>query len=189
MDAKKIAFITMMGALGNVLFLISFYAGPIAPGIAFDFSLATTFVAALYGGPVVGLVMGLFVGIFPGIYFGPLGNGSWLGLVGLPIGKALTGLTCGFLARTANPQGKNHGSLLAIPITLISYIPECLFTVAYFVALMPHFIGGGGAGLLIFILPKAWIEIVILSVLMAALVGNQGFTSFINKFFATKKSK
>lgn len=187
MDTKQVAFIAMMGALGNVLFLVSFYAGPVAPGVAFDFSLVATFIAAFYGGPLIGFVTGLFVGIFPGIYFGPLGSGSWLGLVGLPIGKSLTGLTCGFLARKADLQGKNRSSLIAIPTVLLSYVPECLFTVAYFVTLIPYFVGGGGAGILIFVLPKAWVEIVVISVLMAALVGNQGFTSFISKFFATTK--
>ncbi len=187
MDAKKIAFVTMMGALGNVLFAFSAYAGPVAPGVAFDFSLVTTFIAAFYGGPVVGFVTGLFVGIFPGIYFGPLGSGSWLGLIGLPIGKALTGLTCGLLARKTNLQEKNRSSLLAVPVVLFSYIPEFFFTIAYFVTLLPYFIGGGGTSILVFVLPKAWVEIVVMSVLMAALVGNQGFTNFIDKFFAAKK--
>lgn len=188
MDPKKIAFITMMGALGNVLFLLSSYAGPVAPGVAFDFSLATTFIAAFYGGPLIGFVTGLFVGVFPGIYFGPLGNSSWLGLIGLPIGKSLTGLSSGFLAKKLNLQKSAHNSLLTVPAVLFSYIPECLFTIAYFVSLMPYFIGGGGAGTLVFVLPKAWIEILVISILMAALVGNNGFASFIDKFFAAKES-
>jgi len=188
MDSKRIAFITVMGALGNVLFLLSFYLGPLAPGVSFDLSLAATFVAALFGGPVIGFITGLFVGLFPGIYFGPLGNGSWLGLVGLPIGKSLTGLTCGLLAKKMDLSGKHHSSLLTIPIVLISYVPECLFTVAYFTVLMPYFIGGGGTGLLIFVIPKAWTEILVLSLLMAALVGNYGFVNFINRFFVKNKS-
>ncbi|MGB9135244.1 MAG: hypothetical protein WCC63_06655 [Candidatus Bathyarchaeia archaeon] len=188
MNSKTIAFIAMMGALGNVLFLLSFYSGPVAPGVAFDFSLAATFIAAFYGGPVIGFISGLFVGLLPGVYFGPLGNGSWLGLIGLPIGKSLTGLVSGFLAKELDLQSKNHSSLAAIPVVLVSYIPECLFTVTYFVALMPHFIGGGGIGILVYVIPKAWVEIAVISVLMAALNGNQGFTSFIGKFFASNKS-
>ncbi|MFP3985871.1 MAG: hypothetical protein ACLFU9_07935, partial [Candidatus Bathyarchaeia archaeon] len=147
----------------------------------------TTFIAAFYGGPLIGFVTGLFVGVFPGIYFGPLGHGSWLGLIGLPIGKSLTGITSGFLAKKLNLHEKNHGSLLAVPVVLLSYIPECLFTVFYFVSLMPYFIGGGGPGILLFVLPKAWIEILVISVLMAALVGNYGFNSFIRRFFVTRK--
>ena len=188
MDTRKITFVTMMAALGNVLFLISFHLGPIAPGVAFDFSLTTTFIAAFYGGPILGLVTGLFVGLFPGIYFGPLGTGAWLGLVGLPIGKALTGLTAGLLAKKLDLGVKGRSSLLAAPVVLLAYVPECLFTVAYFTYLMPYFIGGGGFGMLFFILPKAWVEIIIIGVLMAALVGNYGFISFINRFFAAAKN-
>jgi riboflavin transporter FmnP len=188
MDSKKIAFISIMAALGNVLFLLSFYAGPITPGVAFDFSLTTTFIAALYGGPLIGLITGLFVGVFPGIYFGPLGHGSWLGLIGLPIGKALTGLTSGLLASKLNLHEKTHRSLLTIPIVLFSYVPECIFTIFYFVSLMPYFIGGGGIGTLVFVIPKAWIEILVISVLMAALVGNQGFVNFVIKFLTVRKS-
>ena len=82
MDAKRISFALMMGALGSALFAVSFYAGPIAPGIALDFSLIAAFIAGFYGGPTVGFVSGLFVGILPGIMFGPLGMGGALGLVG-----------------------------------------------------------------------------------------------------------
>jgi hypothetical protein len=70
-----------------------------------------------------------------------------------------------------------------------SYVPEEFFTIAYFVVLLPTFIGGGGAGILIFVLPKAWVEVIIMSFLMAALVGNQGFSSFVNTFFAYRKKK
>jgi hypothetical protein len=68
-----------------------------------------------------------------------------------------------------------------------SYVPEFFFTIFYFVSLLPFFIGGGGAGILIFVLPKAWAEIIVMSFLMAALVGNQGFSSFVNNFFTHRK--
>jgi hypothetical protein len=172
-----------MAALGNVFFLISYYLGPISPGIALDFSLLATFIAAFYGGPIIGLVTGLFVGIFPGIFFGPLGGGAWLGLIGLPVGKGLTGFTTGLLARGIKLNEKKHSSLLAIPTILLGYIPECLFTVAYFAYLMPYFLGIGGASWLIGVLPKAWAEVILMSFIMAALTGNIGFSSYINKFF------
>ena len=183
MDSRKIVFIAMMGALGNVLFLITHYVGPLAPGVSFDLSLITTFIAALYGGPLLGLVTGAFVGVFPGIYYGPLGSGSWLGLIGLPVGKALTGLVCGILARKLGLHSRNRSSLLTVPTVLISYIPECFFTIAYFMYLMPYFVGIPGSGFLIFVIPKAWTEVVVISILMAALVGNQGFKNFIERFF------
>lgn len=189
MNTKTIAFMAVMGALGNILFLISSYMGPITPGVAIDLSLIPVFIAALFGGPVVGLLTGLFVGISPGIYFGPMGHGSWLGLIGLPIGKALTGFTSGFLYRGLNMDQKQFKSILAIPLVLISYIPEFLFTVVYFVSLLPYFIGGGGAGILVFVLPKAWVEIIFMGFLMAALVGNHGFSTFIANFFASYKTE
>ena len=183
MNAKNIAFIALMGALGNMLFLLSYYAANIAPGVAVDLSHIPTFIAAIYGGPTIGFITGLLVGVLPGIYFGPLGSGSWLGLIGLPIGKALTGLTAGLLCKHLNVGGRSSKSLITIPLILASYIPECLFTIFYFTALLPIFIGSGGFGLLVFILPKAWAEIALMSILMGALVGNQGFNMFISSFF------
>ncbi len=187
MDSKRIAFVAIMAALGNILFLISFHILPLAPGVAFDLSLITTFIAALYGGPLIGLITGLFAGLMPGVYFGPLGAGSWLGLIGLPIGKGLTGLTCGILSKKINLHRTGHSSLITIPVVLFSYIPECIFTIAYFVTLIPFFLGGGGAGILMYVIPKAWIEISLLSFLMAALIGNQGFKSFVQRFFVIPK--
>lgn len=188
MNSKAIAFMALMGALGNILFLISFHLGPIAPGVALDLSLITTFIAAFYGGPLIGFLTGLFVGVFPGIYFGPLGHGSWLGLIGLPIGKSLTGLTAGLLCKGFNVNQRRHNSILAVPLVLVSYVPECIFTVIYFVTLLPYFIGGGGPAILAFVLPKAWAEIVFMSFFMAALVGNRGFSSFIANFFVGYKA-
>lgn len=188
MNSKAIAFMALMGALGNVLFLISFHLGPIAEGVALDLSLITTFVAAFYGGPLIGFTTGLFAGVFPGIYFGPLGHGSWLGLIGLPIGKSLTGLTAGLLCKGLNINQRRHNSLLTVPLVLVSYIPECIFTVSYFVILLPYFIGGGGPAILAFVLPKAWVEIVFMSFLMAALAGNHGFNSFMANFFVRYKT-
>jgi riboflavin transporter FmnP len=187
MDSKAVSFIAIMGALGNILFLISNYLGPIAPSVALDFSLVGVFIAGLYGGPLVGFITGLFAGIFPGIYFGPMGQGSWLGLIGLPFGKALTGFTVGLLYKVFNMKQRNRRSILTVPLVAISYVPEFLFTIIYFVSLLPFFIGGGGAGILIFVLPKAWAEVIVMSFLMAALVGNQGFGNFVNNFFAYRK--
>jgi len=187
MDSKMISFIAMMSAFGNALFLISFHLGPITHGVALDFSLVGVFIAALYGGPFVGFITGLFAGIFPGIYFGPMGTGSWLGLIGLPIGKSLTGLTAGMLYKGFNMNQRKRQSILTVPLVAASYVPEFFFTIIYFVSLLPFFIGGGGAGILIFVLPKAWVEVIVMSFLMAALVGNQGFGNFVNNFFTYRK--
>lgn len=185
MEAKTISFTLMMGALGNVLFAISYYAVNLAPGVALDFSLVAAFIAGFYGGPLTGLVSGLFVGIMPGIMFGPMGMSSWLGLVGLPLGKALTGLTAGVISRSINLGRRPYSSILAVPATLLAYIPEGIFTYAYFAYLMPFFLGKGGAAIFIYgILPKAIGEVTIISVLMAALIGNNGFNYFVSTFFA-----
>ncbi|MBX5329306.1 MAG: hypothetical protein QHH18_08235 [Candidatus Bathyarchaeota archaeon] len=187
MNAKIVSFILMMGVLGNVLFAISYYTGQLAPGVALDFSLVAAYIAGFYGGPIIGFVSGLFVGIFPGIMFGPLGMGSWLGLVGLPLGKALTGLAAGIFSKSLRLRERQYSSIVAIPATFISYIPECLYTYAYFAYLMPFFLGSGGAFIFIYyILPKAVLEIVIMSFLMGALIGNRGFNEFIGRFFGKK---
>lgn len=187
MDSKAVAFIAIMSVLGNILFIIPSYLGNLAPGVSLDFSLIGVFIASLYGGPLVGLITGLLAGISPGIYFGPMGNGSWLGLIGLPIGKSLTGLTAGLLYKGFNVNKRNRQSILTVPLVAASYIPEFIFTIFYFVSLLPFFIGGGGAGILVFVLPKAWAEIIVMSFLMAALVGNQGFNNFVNNFFSYRK--
>jgi len=187
MDSKVVSFVVMMGVVGSVLFLISFYLGPLAPGVALDFSHVGVFIAALYGGPIVGSITGFLAGILPGIFFGPLGQGSWVGLIGLPIGKSLTGLTAGLLYKSFNMKQRSRQSILTVPLVVTSYIPEFFFTIFYFVSLLPFFIGGGGAGILVFVLPKAWAEIIVMSFLMAALVGNQGFSNFVNNFFTHHK--
>lgn len=186
MDAKAVSFTLMMGVLGNVLFAISYYAGNLIPGIiAIDFSLIAAYIAGFYGGPLTGFISGLFVGIFPGIMFGPMGMGSWLGLVCLPLGKGLTGLTAGIVGRGLGLGRRQSSSLLAIPATLLAYIPECLYTYAYCAYLLPFFIGTGGAFIFtLYILPKAISEVTIMSFLMAAMIGNHGFNDLIGRFFA-----
>jgi hypothetical protein len=185
MDAKTVSFTLMMGVLGNLLFAVSYYAGFLSPGVALDFSLVAVFVAGFYAGPWIGLMAGLFVGIFPGIMFGPMGMGSWLGLLGLPLGKGLTGLAAGIVSRSLKLGQRPHSSALAVPAVLFSYIPECLFTYAYFAYLMPAILGSGGASVFIYyVLPKALGEVTIIGFLMAAVVGNHGFNDFIRRYFA-----
>ena len=187
MKAKKLAFALMMGALGNVLFAISYYMGPIASGIALDFSLIVALIAGFYGGPTLGFFTGILSGALPGIMFGPLGSGSWLGLIGLPIGKALSGLAAGLIAKGLSLGQKPRSSLLGIPATLLAYVPEAIFTYAYFAYLMPLFLASEvGTAFIITVLVKATCEVVIMSVIIAALMGNRGFNDFVRTFFSTK---
>ena len=187
MNAKTISFTLMMGALGNVLFVISYYAGNLAPGIALDFSLIAAFIAGFYGGPLIGLVSGLFVGIMPGIMFGPLGMSAWLGLIGLPIGKALTGLTAGFLYKKLGISNSPRPSTLTVPVILLSYIPECFFTITYFLYMVLYAYGYAMAFMIPIIIPKAWIEIALMSLVMGALAGNTGFKEFALRFLQPTK--
>jgi len=189
MNAKKLAFALMMGALGNVLFAISYYMGPIASGIALDFSLIAALIAGFYGGPTLGFVTGLLSGALPGIMFGPLGSGSWLGLIGLPIGKALSGLAAGLIAKGLSLGQKPRSSLLGIPATLLAYVPEAIFTYVYFSYLIPFFLGGVlSIAFIITVLIKATGEVIIMSVIIAALMGNKGFNDFVRAFFSTKRT-
>ncbi|MCJ7560487.1 hypothetical protein MUO79_07695 [Candidatus Bathyarchaeota archaeon] len=190
MDAKRISFALMMGALGNVLFAISSYLGPIAPGIALDFSLISALIAGFYGGPTLGFVTGLLSGALPGIVFGPLGSGSWLGLIGLPLGKALSGLTAGLIARGLSLGQKPRSSLLGIPATLLAYVPEAIFTYVYFSFLLPFFLGGAlPVAVIVTILIKAAGEVIIMSVIIAALMGNKGFNDFVRAHFTKVNTK
>jgi thiamine transporter ThiT len=189
MNTKNITFAIMMGALGNVLFIISYYTGQIAQGVALDLSLIGVFIAGFYGGPLTGLITGLIAGILPGVMFGPLGTGGVVGLIGLPLGKALTGLTTGLLTNGLKLHQRTHQSLAAVPITLLAYVPEGIFTYAYFSFLLPFFLQGILPTAVIFtILIKATVEVIVMSVIMAALVGNTGFKNFVTAYFTEKKT-
>jgi hypothetical protein len=182
MNTKNLTFALMMGSLGTALFAVSYYAAPIAPSIAFDFSLIGVLIAGFYGGPTLGFITGLFAGILPGIMFGPLGTGGIFGLVGLPFGKALTGMTAGFIAKGIKFGNKPSLSILAIPSTFLAYIPESLFTWGYFVFIIQSF--EVGTTVFLTILTKALIEIALMSVIMAALLRNNGFSSYVRAHFA-----
>jgi len=178
MNAKQITFIVMMAALGNVLSFIPIGLTRVGQ-VGFDLSHIATFIAAIFGGPLVGCLVGFAGGFVAGFYFGPLGWLSWLGLIGLPIGKALTGLTTGTSYKFLKIDDRTHCSLLTIPAVLTGYIPEFLFTAFFFLVLVPYFLGWLNIALLVSIAVKAWMEMIVMSVLMAALVGNTGFSAFV----------
>ncbi len=183
MNTKSITFALMMGALGTALFAVSYTVAPIAPSLAFDFSLIGVLVAGYYGGPKLGFLTGLIAGILPGIMFGPLGSGGVLGLIGLPFGKALTGMTAGLLSSAINFGGKSRPAALAIPATFIAYVPESLFTWGYFVLLL-----GTTVGTAVFtpVIAKALIEIAVMSVVMSILLRNKGFSCYVRSHFLSQ---
>jgi len=191
LSSRVITFIAMMGALGNILSAFSIGL-TMAGTVGLDLSLIAVFIAAIYGGPFIGFVTGLISGIVPGIYFGflaPMGGQGWLALIGLPIGKSLTGLTTGSLYKVFNVNRKTSQSIFTIPIILVGYIPECFFTVFYFLGFVPFFLGWISIPLLITILIKAWLEVAFMSVLMGALAGNGGFKTFMANFLPIKNSQ
>ena len=186
MNPKSIAFVIMMAALGNVLSLIPIGLTRVGQ-VGFDFSHIATFIVAIYGGPILGFFVGLTGGITAGIYFGPMGWLSWLGLVGLPVGKSLTGLATGAIFRLLKINKRTHASLQTIPAVLIGFVPEFLFTAFFFLFLVPQVLGWLNVPLLVSIEVKAWGEISIMSILMAALIGNNGFRTFMQSFFGSEK--
>lgn len=198
MNTKQTAFVAIMSALGITLSVISLNVAPIlssvggasAGGAALDLSHIATFTAAIFGGPIIGGIVGLLSGIYAGYYFGyVLGSLGLLSLIGLPLGKALTGLVAGFLYRKLGIGKNSRSSILAVPVTLLSYIPESVYTVLYFLYIVTLVNGQGMAYMLPIVIPKAWIEIAIMSILMGALAGNIGFREFINRFFYLRGSQ
>jgi hypothetical protein len=185
MNTKQLTFALMMGALGAALFAISYSVAPLAPSLAFDFSLIGVLVAGYYGGPKIGFLAGLIAGILPGIMFGPLGTGGVFGLIGLPFGKALTGMTAGFISLWIKFGEKNRPPILALPTTYLAYIPESLFTWGYFVFLLGTIVG---TTVFLTILTKALIEITIIGIIMVVLLRNKGFSCYIRSHFLTQNN-
>jgi LytS/YehU family sensor histidine kinase len=180
----------MMGALGNILFLISYLIGPIAPNVALDFSLLAILLAGIYAGPRAGFITGIIAGLAPGIVLGPVG-GSVIGLIAIPIGKSLTGLTIGLLAAHLKLNQKPRKSILSIPLTLLSYIPEGIFTYVYLAAFLPVFFAGSAPPSVIVptIMIKAIIEVIIMSFMIAAIIDNRAVNNFITTYFNKTATK
>lgn len=192
-DAKQTSFVAMMSALGLLLSAISLNAAPLLraggqSGAALDLSHIATFIAAIFGGPYIGAIVGFLSGIYAGYYFGyVMGSLGVLSLIGVPFGKALTGLTAGFLYKKLKINNSSRSSTITVPITLMSYIPECIYTIFYFLYIVLYVYGTAMSFMIPIVIPKAWIEIAVMSILMGALVGNVGFKEFIRRFFYTSK--
>ncbi len=189
MGAKQTAFVAIMSALGIILSMVSLNIGLVSilvPGqgaAALDLSHVATFVAAVFGGPYVGALVGFLSGIYAGYYFGYVVGGlGLLSLLGVPFGKALTGLAAGVLYRRLGIGNSSRHSILAVPATLLSYVPECVFTVSYFLYMVTLVHGQAMAFMIPIVIPKAWIEIAVMGFIMSALAGNAGFREFVNKF-------
>jgi len=194
-SARVVAFIALMGALGNALFALSQFVFTMGQ-VALDLSHVATFISALYGGPELGTLVGMLVGIGTGFYFGFVGGTLGLpGLLGLVAGKAMTGFTAGVISSFFRREG-DFQALSSRKVAILipfSYIPECLFTVAFFLAIVPLFFppekAAFLASLLTPILIKAWIEIGFIATLVGALAGNKGFLDFIERFLGPRREE
>ncbi len=186
--SKYVAFIAMMGALGNVLFAISSQVLVIPggiTGIALDLSNLGVVIAAVFGGCIAGVATGLIAGILPGIWFGYIGGGSGiLALIGLPVGKAIAGFSIGFLCKCFNVLKGERKSMKTTFMVILGSIPELLFIVLYFSVLMPLFVGFFVGWLIIIsVLVKGLAEMAVIGVITGALVGNTEFVAFLEKYF------
>jgi uncharacterized membrane protein len=194
MDAKRTAFIGMLSALGIVLSAISLNIAPVLStvgqgGAALDLSHIATFIAAIFGGPIVGATVGLLGGLYSGYYFGFVFGQGLVAVVGVPLGKAMTGFMAGLLYKKLKIGNGSRHSFLAVPATLLSYVPESIYTVLYFLYVVTLVNGQGMAYLIPLVIPKAWIEIIVMSILMGALAGNSGFREFVNRFLYVQKPR
>jgi uncharacterized membrane protein len=193
MDARRTAFVGMLSALGIVLSAISLNIAPVLStvgqgGAALDLSHIATFIGAIFGGPIVGATVGLLGGLYSGYYFGFVFGQGLFAVVGVPLGKAITGFFAGVIYKKLKIGSGSHHSFYAVPATLLAYVPECIYTVLYFLYIMTFVNGQGMAYLIPLVIPKAWIEIIVMSVLMGALAGNTGFKEFVGRFLHFQKS-
>ena len=190
LKSKHISFIAIIAALGNILSLISINLVPIMPNfpgtsvsMALDLSHIATFIASLYGGPLVGGLTGLVSGSVAAFEFG-FSKGNIVAGIGVPIGKALTGIVAGILFRKLDViTNKINGPI----VTVISYLPEGVFTYFLFVYLYPIFVGLPveiATAIVISILTKAFIEMLAMGVIIIMLVSNSGFRNYLQNYFS-----
>jgi len=183
LDTKRTAFVGLLSALGIVLSAISLNIAPIVGNAAFDLSHIATFIAAIFGGPIAGATVGLLGGLYAGYHFGFVYGQGPIALIATPIGKAMTGLTAGLLYKKLRIASGSGRSVWVVPATLVAYIPECIFTILYFLYIAPFVLGHELAFVSVpVVIAKAWIEIIVMSIIMGALAGNAGFKEFIKRF-------
>ena len=189
--SKTLTFIALMGALGNVLSFISIQLAPLIPSIplgpvsfslALDLSHITTFISALFGGPIVGGMTGLIGGLVAAFEFG-FSKGNIITGFMLPIGKAMTGIAAGLVMARLRINGNRLRMILA---TVIAYIPEGVLTASLFIFLFPLLFGTPifvAKAIAVQILVKAFIEMIAMGFILASMIGNQGFTDYVKGFF------
>jgi hypothetical protein len=199
-SSKGVVFVAMMSALGNVLSFLSISISPLVPSIplgpisislAFDMSHVTTFVAALFGGPLAGGLTGMIGGLIAAYQFG-FSQGNVITGIALPLGKAMTGVTAGLIMGSFGLL--NRRRVLMVPTTVLAYVPEAIFTAVLFIKIIPEAfqfppeMASFFIILAIEIVAKAFVEMIIMGLILAALLGNKSFTGFVKGYFASPKS-
>jgi LytS/YehU family sensor histidine kinase len=199
MDTRTISpkiwiLIGIMGTLGNVISGLSILATPFLPtvslgpysiSIALDLSHITTFISALYGGPAIGGLTGLIGGLVAANEFG-FSKGNIVTGFTLPLGKALTGIVAGLVMPALKLQERSRRRIFFVSSTLISYIPEAIYTAFIFLGIFPLVFETPTFVLypiVVTILIKASIEMVAEGMLLLALSSNKGFTGLVKSFF------
>ena len=160
---RQVAFVASMGALGNVLALLTVSIPTPISQVAPDLSHVATLIVALYSGPVLGGITGALVSIVPFYRFGVAGwFGPLVGFLIIPL-KSLTGITAGILGKRLRPGAA----------TLLGYVPECVTTYLYFMLVVPFFLPAVAQyvtqGFVVLVLAKAWVEMGIIAIIMEAI--------------------
>ena len=105
---------------------------------------------------------------------------------GLPIGKALTGVAAGYIMRRVRVFERQKAALVLS--TILSYIPEGVFTIFVFIMVFPVFFPTTPLSFLIpftiQIIVKAFFEMIVMGLILAAMIENQSFTGYVKGFFA-----
>ena len=188
--SKGLVFAAMMAALGNVLSFLSMQLtqapnvslGPVSVSLALDLSHLATFIASLFGGPLVGGLTGLVGGMVAAFEFG-FSKGNFVTGFGLPLGKAMTGVAAGYVFRWVYREG---GAGRLVVSTVVSYVPEALLTLFLFVFVLPPVTGlpvALATAVAVQIVVKAFVEMVILGIILAGLVSNLGFRTYARGYF------
>lgn len=173
-----------MSAVGNVLAAITI-APTMIQQVALDFSSLPVFIAAVFGGPVVGALTGFLAGILPSAFFGFIGGQLGLLGFGTSVGKALSGFSVGLLTRMV--KSAQNRTVLLIPIVLLGFVPEAVWIYALFTVLIPVFMPNVIflSAFVVPILTKAWFEVMVMSVFTSAIAGHSGFRAFLSHYVQT----
>ncbi len=80
-------------------------------------------------------------------------------------------------------------SVLVVGSTLLSYVPKSVYTVIYFLYLVALVNGSAMTFMIPIVIPKAWVEVVAMGLMMGVLTGNSGFRDFGRRLFSSKLDK